>query len=195
MSKIIEFYFDVGSPASYLAWTQLNALAERTGASIELKPILLGGVFMATGNSSPATVPAKGAYSRIDMQRYAERYGVTLNQNPFFPINTLHLMRGATAYQGTADFERYLTTVFNAMWIDELDMGQPEVVGKVMTKGGFDPAEVMAKASDPAVKEQLKKATEEAVSRGVFGAPTFFVGDDMFFGQDRLEWVEAAASS
>ena len=150
---------------------------------------------MATGNSSPATVPAKGAYSRIDMQRYAERYGVTLNQNPFFPINTLHLMRGATAYQGTADFERYLTTVFNAMWIDELDMGQPEVVGKVMTKGGFDPAEVMAKASDPAVKEQLKKATEEAVSRGVFGAPTFFVGDDMFFGQDRLEWVEAAASS
>ena len=195
MSKTIEFYFDVGSPASYLAWTQLDALAQRTGARVELKPILLGGVFMATGNSSPATVPAKGNYSRIDMQRYANRYGVTLNQNPFFPINTLQLMRGAMAYQGTADFERYLTTVFNAMWIDELDMGQPEVVGKVLAKGGFDPAEVMAKASDPAVKEQLKKATEEAVSRGVFGAPTFFVGDDMFFGQDRLEWVEAAASS
>ena len=195
MSKTIEFYFDVGSPASYLAWTQLDALAQRTGARIELKPMLLGGVFMATGNSSPATVPAKGNYSRIDMQRYANRYGVTLNQNPFFPINTLQLMRGAMAYQGTADFERYLTTVFNAMWIDELDMGQPEVVGKVLAKGGFDPAEVMTKASDPAVKEQLKKATEEAVSRGVFGAPTFFVGDDMFFGQDRLEWVEAAASN
>ena len=195
MSKTIEFYFDVGSPASYLAWTQLDALAQRTGARVELKPMLLGGVFMATGNSSPATVPAKGNYSRIDMQRYANRYGVTLNQNPFFPINTLQLMRGAMAYQGTADFERYLTTVFNAMWIDELDMGQPEVVGKVLAKGGFDPAEVMTKASDPAVKEQLKKATEEAVSRGVFGAPTFFVGDDMFFGQDRLEWVEAAASS
>ncbi|MGM8936216.1 2-hydroxychromene-2-carboxylate isomerase [Pseudomonas neustonica] len=195
MSKTIEFYFDVGSPASYLAWTQLDALAQRTGARVELKPMLLGGVFMATGNSSPATVPAKGNYSRIDMQRYANRYGVTLNQNPFFPINTLQLMRGAMAYQGTADFERYLTTVFNAMWIDELDMGQPEVVGKVLAKGGFDPAEVMTKASDPAVKEQLKKATEEAVSRGVFGAPTFFVGDEMFFGQDRLEWVEAAASS
>ncbi|MGB3595792.1 MAG: 2-hydroxychromene-2-carboxylate isomerase [Pseudomonas neustonica] len=195
MSKTIEFYFDVGSPASYLAWTQLDALAQRTGARVELKPMLLGGVFMATGNSSPATVPAKGNYSRIDMQRYANRYGVTLNQNPFFPINTLQLMRGAMAYQGTADFERYLTTVFNAMWIDELDMGQPEVVGKVLAKGGFDPAEVMTKASDPAVKEQLKKATEEAVSRGVFGAPTFFVGDDMFFGQDRLEWVEAAASN
>ena len=195
MSKTIEFYFDVGSPASYLAWTQLDALAQRTGARIELKPMLLGGVFMATGNSSPATVPAKGNYSRIDMQRYANRYGVTLNQNPFFPINTLQLMRGAVAYQGTADFERYLTAVFSAMWIDELDMGQPEVVGKVLVKAGFDPTEVMAKISDPAVKEKLKAATEEAIKRGVFGAPTFFVGDDMFFGQDRLEWVEAAASS
>ncbi|MGY8810772.1 MAG: DsbA family protein [Pseudomonadales bacterium] len=195
MSKTIEFYFDVGSPASYLAWTQLTGLAKRTGASIELKPMLLGGVFMATGNSSPATVPAKGNYSRIDMQRYAKRYGVTLNQNPFFPINTLQLMRGAMAYQGTADFERYLTTVFNAMWVDELDMGQPDVVGKVLAKGGFDPAAVMAKVSDPAVKEQLKAATEEAIGRGVFGAPTFFVGDEMFFGQDRIDWVEAAAKS
>ncbi|SDS76813.1 2-hydroxychromene-2-carboxylate isomerase [Halopseudomonas sabulinigri] len=195
MSKTIEFYFDVGSPASYLAWTQLDALAERTGASIELKPMLLGGVFMATGNSSPATVPAKGAHSRIDMQRYAQRYGVTLNQNPFFPINTLQLMRGAAAYQGSADFDRYLETIFTAMWIDELDMGQPEIVGKVLAKGGFDPAEVMAKVSDPAVKEQLKATTEEAVKRGVFGAPTFFVGDEMFFGQDRLDWVEAAAKA
>jgi 2-hydroxychromene-2-carboxylate isomerase len=195
MSKTIEFYFDVGSPASYLAWTQLDALAERTGAQIELKPMLLGGVFMATGNSSPATVPAKGAYSRIDMQRYAQRYGVTLNQNPFFPINTLQLMRGAVACQGTEDFARYLKTVFTAMWVDELDMGQPEVVGKVLAKGGFDPAGVMAKVSDPTVKEQLKSATEEAVRRGVFGAPTFFVGDEMFFGQDRLDWVEAAAKA
>ena len=195
MSKTIEFYFDVGSPASYLAWTQLDALAERTGASIELKPMLLGGVFMATGNSSPATVPAKGAYTGVDMQRYAQRYGVTLNQNPFFPINTLQLMRGATAYQGSADFNRYLKTIFTAMWVDELDMGQPEIVGKVLAKGGFDAAEVMAKVSDPAVKEQLKSATEEAIKRGVFGAPTFFVGDEMFFGQDRMEWVEAAAKA
>jgi len=195
MSKTIEFYFDVGSPASYLAWTQLPGLAERTGASVELKPMLLGGVFMATGNSSPGTVPAKGAYTRVDMQRYAERYGVTLNQNPFFPINTLQLMRGAIAYQGTPEFVPYLTAIFNAMWVDELDMGQPEIVGKVLAEAGFDPAEVMAKVSDPAVKEKLKSATEEAIHRGVFGAPTFFVGDEMFFGQDRLEWVEAAAKA
>lgn len=195
MSKTIEFYFDVGSPASYLAWTQLPGLAERTGARIELKPMLLGGVFQATGNSSPATVPAKGAHSRIDMQRYARRYGVTLNQNPFFPINTLQLMRGAIAYQDTPEFVPYLTAIFDAMWVNELDMGQPEIVGKVLTEAGFDPAEVMSKAGDPAVKEKLKTATEEAIQRGVFGAPTFFVGEDMFFGQDRLEWVEAAATA
>ncbi len=195
MSKTIEFYFDVGSPASYLAWTQLPAIAERTGATLVLKPMLLGGVFMATGNSSPATVAAKGAYSRIDMQRYAKRYGVTLNQNPFFPINTLQLMRAITAYQGTPEFDRLLTATFNAMWVNELNMGEPAVVGKVLIEAGFDPAEVMAKASDPAVKEQLKSATEEAIRRGVFGAPTCFVDGEMFFGQDRLDWIEAAARS
>ena len=195
MSKTIEFYFDVGSPASYLAWSQLPAIAQRTGATLIYKPRLLGGVFMATGNSSPATVPAKGAYSRIDMQRFANRYGVTLNQNPFFPINTLQLMRAVTAYQGTPQFEPLLTAIFNAMWISELNMGEPEIVGKVLVEAGFDPEEVMAKASDPAVKEQLKRATEEAIGRRVFGAPTCFVNGEMFFGQDRLDWVEAAARS
>lgn len=195
MSKTIEFYFDVGSPASYLAWSQLPAIAERTGASLVYKPMLLGGVFMATGNSSPATVPAKGTYSRIDMQRYANRYGVTLNQNPFFPINTLQLMRAVTAYQDTPKFEPLLTAIFNAMWISELNMGEPAVVGKVLVEGGFDPEEVMTKASDPAVKEQLKRTTEEAIGRGIFGAPTCFVDGEMFFGQDRLDWIEAAARS
>ena len=195
MSKTIEFYFDVGSPASYLAWSQLPAIAERTGASLVYKPMLLGGVFMATGNSSPATVPAKGAYTRIDMQRFANRYGVTLNQNPFFPINTLQLMRAVTAYQDTPKFEPLLTAIFNAMWISELNMGEPAVVGKVLVEAGFDPEEVMTKASDPAVKEQLKRATEEAIGRGIFGAPTCFVDGEMFFGQDRLDWIEAAARS
>ena len=129
------------------------------------------------------------------MQRFANRYGVTLNQNPFFPINTLQLMRAVTAYQGTPQFEPLLTAIFNAMWISELNMGEPEIVGKVLVEAGFDPAEVMAKASDPAVKEQLKRATEEAIGRGVFGAPTCFVDGEMFFGQDRLDWIEAAARS
>lgn len=192
MNNTIEFFFDVGSPATYLAWTQLPALAKRTHAEIRWRPMLLGGVFQATGNSSPATVEAKGRYTRIDFQRYAQRYGVTLNHNPYFPINTLQLMRGATAFLGTADFDRYLKAIFTAIWVDEQDMNQPEVVGKVLAKAGFDATSVLQRINDPQVKEQLKITTSEAIERGVFGAPTFFVGDQMFFGQDRLEWVEAA---
>lgn len=192
MSKTIEFFFDVGSPATYLAWTQLPALAKRTQAHIIWRPMLLGGVFQATGNSSPATVEAKGRYTRSDFQRFAQRYGVTLNHNPYFPINTLQLMRGATAFLGTPDFERYLDAIFRAIWVEEEDMNQPEVVGHVLARAGFDPAAVLQRINDPQVKEQLKSTTAEAVQRGVFGAPTCFVGDQMFFGQDRLEWVEAA---
>ncbi|PCC99364.1 2-hydroxychromene-2-carboxylate isomerase [Halopseudomonas pelagia] len=192
MNKKLEFFFDFGSPATYLAWTQLPELASRTGAEIIWRPMLLGGVFQATGNSSPATVQAKGNYTRKDFQRYAQRYGVTLNHNPYFPINTLQLMRGATAFLGTDDFDRYLKAIFTAIWVDEQDMNQPEVVGKVLAKAGFDPTAVLQRISDPQVKEQLKVTTTEAVDRGVFGAPTFFVNDEMFFGQDRLEFVEAA---
>lgn len=192
MNKKLEFFFDVGSPATYLAWTQLPELASRTGADIVWRPMLLGGVFQATGNSSPATVEAKGNYTRKDFQRYAQRYGVILNHNPYFPINTLQLMRGATAFLGTDDFDRYLKAIFTAIWVDEQDMNQPEVVGKVLAKAGFDPTAVLQRISDPQVKEQLKVTTTEAVERGVFGAPTFFVNDEMFFGQDRLEFVEAA---
>ncbi|MCL5041840.1 MAG: 2-hydroxychromene-2-carboxylate isomerase [Gammaproteobacteria bacterium] len=192
MSKTLEFFFDVGSPASYLAWTQLPALAAKYEAQLVYRPMLLGAVFQATGNSSPATVPAKGAYSRQDFQRFAKRYGVTLNHNPYFPINTLMLMRGATAYLGTADFDRYLQAVFTAMWVDEQDMGQPEVVAAALQKAGFDPAEVLQRVQDPVVKEQLKTTTGEAIERGVFGAPTIFVGEQMFFGQDRLDFVAEA---
>ncbi|WP_373184389.1 2-hydroxychromene-2-carboxylate isomerase [Halopseudomonas sp.] len=191
MSKQIEFFFDVGSPASYLAWTQLPALADRTGATVLYRPMLLGGVFQATGNRSPASVEAKGAYTRVDLQRFARRYGVTLNHNPYFPINTLQLMRGAEALRGTDQLEPYLAAIFTAMWIDEQDLGQPEVIGKVLAAADFDPTELMERLSAPEVKQGLKDTTEEAVRRGVFGAPTLFVDDEMFFGQDRLEFVEA----
>lgn len=192
MSKTLEFYFDVGSPASYLAWTQLPDITSRHAATLVWKPMLLGGVFQATGNQSPATIPAKGRYSRQDMQRFARRYGVALNHNPHFPVNTLQLMRGAVAYLDEPRFQDYLTAIFTAMWVDEKDMGQPETVSEVLTAAGFDPQEVMARASDPAVKERLKALTTEAVDRGVFGAPTLFVDDEMFFGQDRLWMVEEA---
>lgn len=192
MSKKIEFYFDVGSPASYLAWTQIKTLAQRHSAQLEMKPMLLGAVFQATGNSSPATVPAKGNYTRQDFQRFAKRYGVTLKHNPFFPINTLQLMRGAAAYQNTEHFDRYLTAIFTAMWVEELDMSKPQIVAEVLERNGFDPAEVMGLMGDPAVKDRLRQTTDEAIARGVFGAPSIFVGDELFFGQDRLEFVELA---
>ena len=192
MSKQVEFFFDVGSPASYLAWTQIRQLAERQGAEVVFQPMLLGGVFKATGNSSPATVPAKGNYTRVDFQRFARRYGVPFAHNPFFPINTMQLMRGAAAYLGTEQFLPYMETVFQAMWVDGKDMGNLEVVAEVLGGKGFDLAQLMQKINDPEVKDRLRQITEQAIERGVFGAPTFFVGDEMFFGQDRLDFVEEA---
>ena len=196
--KTVEFYFDFGSPAAYLAWTQLSGLCAKAGAELVFKPMLLGGVFQATGNRSPAEVPAKGRYVRQDFERHAARYGVPLRFNPHFPINTLVLMRGATALQmqdGGARFDDYCATVFRAMWVDEKNMNDPAVVGAVLQGAGFDATEFLALVGQQPVKDRLKAVTEEAVARGVFGAPTMFVGAQMFWGQDRLEWVREALAA
>ena len=192
MSKKVEFFFDVGSPASYLAWTQLESIAQRTNAKIIWRPMLLGAVFQATGNASPAAVPAKGAYMLKDLQHFSNIYGVPFNFNPFFPLNTMHLMRGATAYLEEPEFQTYLAAIFNALWSEQLNMESPEVVAEVLTKADIDVTDFMARISETEVKERLKDTTEEAVARGVFGAPSFFVNGEMFFGQDRLSFVETA---
>ena len=192
MSKKVEFFFDVGSPASYLAWTQLESIAQRTNAKIIWRPMLLGAVFQATGNASPAAVPAKGAYMLKDLKHFSNIYGVPFNFNPFFPLNTMHLMRGATAYLEEPEFQTYLAAIFNALWSEQLNMESPEVVAEVLTKAGIDVTDFMARISETEVKERLKDSTEEAVARGVFGAPSFFVNCEMFFGQDRLSFVETA---
>lgn len=192
MSKKVEFFFDVGSPASYLAWTQLESMAQRTNAKIIWRPMLLGAVFQATGNASPAAVPAKGSYMLKDLQRFSNIYGVPFNFNPFFPLNTMHLMRGATAYLEEPEFQTYLAAIFNALWSEKLNMESPEVVAEVLTKAGIDVTDFMARISETEVKERLKGTTEEAVAQGVFGAPSFFVNGEMFFGQDRLSFVETA---
>ncbi len=194
MNKQFDFYFDVGSLASYLAWTQLPRLTADTGAQANYKPMLLGGVFQATGNQSPISVPAKGRYIFIDFERHAKRYGVPLNMNPFFPINTLMLMRDATglAMRGDARFTEYCGAVFNGIWVESLNMSDPATVGSVLARAGFDPAALLAMSNDQTVKDQLKATTQEAVQRGVFGAPTFFVGEQMFWGQDRIDWVREA---
>ena len=194
MSQSVEFFFDVGSPTSYLAWTQLPALCAAHGARLVYRPMLLGGVFQATGNASPAAVAAKGRYMNADMARFAKAYGVPLTVNPHFPINTLTLMRGAAGVQlrMPARFDAYLRGVFRAMWIDGLNLNDPAVAAQALGDAGFDPAEVLALTADAEVKAALRATTEEAVARGVFGAPTMFVGDAMFFGQDRLDFVRAA---
>ena len=194
MDKSVEFYFDFGSPAAYLAYTQLPHVCADTGAALVYKPMLLGGVFQATGNRSPAEIPAKHPYMTIDLQRFAKRYGVPFVHNPHFPINTLLLMRGATGlqmHQG-ARFGDYVAAMYQAMWVDGRNMGDAATVGGVLQAAGFDPAATLALAGQQDVKDQLKAVTQEAVARGVFGAPTMFVGEQMFWGQDRLDFVREA---
>lgn len=194
MNKTLEFFFDLGSPATYLAWTQLPALCERAGAELRYRPMLLGGVFQATGNASPATVPAKGRYMTTDLLRHAHRYDVPFAFNPHFPINTLALMRGAIGYQlqRPEDFQRYLNALFKALWVDQRNLGDEQVLATVLTEAGLDADQFRSLITNDQIKNALKANTEEAVRRGVFGAPTFFVDDEMFFGQDRLSFVEDA---
>ena len=191
MGKSVAFYFDVGSPASYLAWTQLPALCEAAGAELVYKPMLLGGVYQATGNASPGAIPAKGRYTVRDYERHARKYGVPYVNNPHFPIITLFLMRAVTGVQLRTPqrLQDLLAAVFKAMWIDALDLNQSALAAKTLQDAGFAPEAIQALAADPEVKAALKATTDEAVARGVFGAPTSFVGDEMFFGQDRMDMI------
>ena len=192
--KTVEFFFDFGSPASYLAWTQLPAICRAADATLVYRPMLLGGVFQATGNASPITVPAKGKYMLTDLARFAQRYGVPMRFNAHFPINTLALMRGAVGVQlrDPARFDDFVSAMFRAMWVDGRNMADAATVGEVLAQAGFDAQAVLALSGDATVKDALKASTEEAVRRGAFGAPTMFVGSQMFFGQDRLDFVREA---
>ena len=192
MSQQVEFFFDYGSPFSYLADTQLAALAQRTGATIVYWPMLLGAVLKATGNASPIAVPAKGRYMGVELQRWAKHYGVPFVTNRFFPINTMQLMRGAVAAQQADCFAEYHRAIYPAFWVDSANLGEPEVIRSVLVKAGLNANLLLARIEEPDVKEQLRLNTEEAVRRGVFGAPTFFVGEEMFWGNDRLTFVEEA---
>lgn len=193
MAARIEFLFDFGSPTTYLAHKRLPDIAARTGAAVDYVPVLLGGIFKATGNASPAMVPAKAKYMNADMARFASRHGIPLAFNPWFPINTITLMRAATGLADDPRFEDFVDTVFDAMWANPRNLGDPAELRALLFAAGFDADAVLSRADEPEVKDRLKAATEDAVARGVFGAPTFFVAGEMFFGQDRLDWVEAAA--
>ncbi len=188
----VEFFFDFGSPTTYLAFTQLPKIAARTGAELVYRPMLLGAVFKATGNSTPAAIPAKARFMSADIARFAARYKVPFAANPNFPINTMALMRGAVAAQRLGCFAPYCDAVFRAIWVEQKPMQEPKIVAEVVTQAGLDAKRLFTLTEDQSVKDELRANTEEAVGRGAFGAPTFFVDGVLFFGQDRLDFVEEA---
>lgn len=192
MPKQVEFFYDFTSPTAYLAWARLPAIIERTGAKLVYRPMFLGGVMQTTGNRPPGTLPQKARWMAEDLQRWAKKYNTPYNFNPHFPMMTLMVQRAAQEWVNRPDFDRYLAAIFNAAWRDSKNIGDKAALTEILSTAGFSPEEFFAAAENPANKEKLKATTDEAVARGVFGAPTFFVGDEMHFGQDRLDFVEEA---
>ena len=190
--KNIYFYFDFGSPASYLAWTQLPRISNENNAKLNMIPMLLGGVFKLTGNSAPGSVPAKGKWMNNDLQRYAKMYGVQFVRNDYFPINTLNLMRGALAAIELNIFEKYVEHIYKGIWTLNLNLGDIEVLKNYLEECKINSDEIIDLCQKDEIKQKLIVNTEEAVSKGVFGAPSIFVDNEMYFGQDRLFWVEKA---
>jgi 2-hydroxychromene-2-carboxylate isomerase len=195
-----EFIFDFGSPNAYLAWKVLPEIEARTGARFTRVPALLGGIFKATGNQSPITananIPAKMAYDMLEMRRFIARHGLSKFQmNPHFPINTLTIMRGTVAAAREGLFETYVAAMFAAMWEEGLKMDDPAVVAARLNAAGLPGEKLLAATQEPEVKAALIANTERAVARGVFGLPAFFIGEEMWFGKDRLRDVEEAIAA
>lgn len=192
----VEFLFDFGSPNAFLAWRVIPHIEKRTGARFELVPVLLGGIFKATGNQSPMQafghIKNKIAYQQLEMQRFLKNHGIADFQfNPHFPVNTLNLMRMAVAAKEEGILPRYMDAMFHHMWVAPKKMDDAEIAKAALAESGLDPA-LYERAQAPAVKAALAANTEAAVTRGVFGIPTFFVGSEMYFGKDRLREVEEA---
>ncbi len=194
----VEFFHDLVSPYSYLAYGRVNQMCEEHGAELVLRPMLLGAVHKAVGLQAPIEIKSKGRYQVRDIHRWAEHYGLPMKFPDPFPFRTLKTMRAAVVLEGDGDLEQFTREAFNLYWeeggapkgFEEADEDEP--LREVTRRIGRDPEEVLEKASSGEAKEALKSATAEAIERGVFGAPAFFVGDEMFWGNDRLHFVEAA---
>jgi 2-hydroxychromene-2-carboxylate isomerase len=194
-----QFLFDFGSPNAFLSHEAIPAIEQRTGVKFEYVPVLLGGIFKATNNKSPAETLAgvknKREFHAIETERFVKRFHVKpYTWNPFFPINTLNLMRAAIAAQFEGVFEKYVAAAFHHMWEEPKKMDDPEVAAKALTASGLDAAKLFARAGDADVKARLIETTQSAVERGAFGSPTFFVGTEMFFGKEQLREVEEMVS-
>lgn len=200
MSKQVEFLFDFGSPNAYLSWKAVPEIEKRTGATFTYVPVLLGGIFKATNNVSPVIanqgIRNKGEYQFLEIERFVKKHGLTkFTFNAHFPVNTLQIMRGAIAAEMDGILPKYLEVVMPAMWENSQKMDDPEVIRSVLDAGGIDGAHVLARIQEPDVKAKLAANTEDAVTRGAFGIPTFFVDGDIYFGKDRLREVEEAITA
>jgi len=195
MSKTVDFYYDYISPASYFGLIRLEELCKRTGTQINYKPMLLGGVYNIVGNTAPITVPAKWEWIKKDFARTAEYYGIPYQLNPHFIFSTVNALRGAMWAQQEGRIVEYNHAMYRAAWAEGKDLSSAEVLTEVLNEAGFDATQVMEAMTQPEMKKALINATEEAANRGIFGAPTMFVGDEIYFGQDRLDWVERALQS
>jgi 2-hydroxychromene-2-carboxylate isomerase len=195
MTKTFEFLFDFGGPNSYLAHKLLPDLCARTGVIAIYTPILLGGLFKMTNNQAPlfryADTPAKRDYEMLEFNRFIQAHNIPFKMNPNFPMNSLTLMRGAVAAQHLDCFMPYVEAIMAAMWEDGANAGEMDVVAGVLEGAGLNSAALFAKAEEPDIKAELAANTEKAAARGAFGVPTFFVGDEMFWGKERLAQVEA----
>jgi len=192
MTKTVTFYFDYGSPATYLAWTQINSIIEEANAILNMIPMLLGGVFKETGNASPASVPAKGKWMNTDLKKHAKLYNVEYNSNSFFPINTLNIMRGAIAAKSMNIFQEYSEAIFTGIWVKDLNLGDISIFQEYLEKNNIDTKKLFDLAQSDEVKTMLIQNTKKAVDNGVFGAPTFVIDDELIFGQDRLNFLKLA---
>ena len=194
-----QFMFDFGSPNAFLSHEAIPAIERRTGARFEYVPILLGGIFKATNNKSPAETLAgvknKREFHALETERFVRRFQVKpYNWNPFFPVNTLNLMRAAVAALAEGVFEKYVDAAFHHMWVEPKKMDDPGVAMQALTESGLDAAKLFARAQEPEIKAKLIENTQSAVERGAFGSPTFFVGNEMFFGKEQLREVEELVS-
>ena len=194
MAKV-EFHFDVGSPNAYLSHLVIPEIEKRTGVKFEYVPILLGGVFKLTNNRSPAEslrgIKNKPEYERLETRRFIQRHGITRYQsNPYFPVNTLMMMRGSIAAQSLGVFERYVDKMFRDMWAEPKKMDDPQVWRAALDEADLPSARIAELIETPEVKARLLENTQRSVERGTFGSPTFYVGDEIFFGKDRLRDVE-----
>jgi len=188
--KKVELFFDLSSPYSYLAATQMKALRERTGAEVVWRPMVLGALFKTVGNDMPARVPSKGRWMGNDLQRWADHYGVPWKMSSHFPANTIKAMRLVLVDDAKAG--DVALAAFRAMWAEDRNITEEAELRRIAEMGGLDPATALQAIEAPAIKDRLRANTDEAAARGAFGAPTMFVGDELYWGNDRLHFVEAA---